>query len=350
MRHFAWVPCLLMAASCGGHVFDVKSSASTNLPGIPFVPLEIVETTTVVDTEAWTEIKVTRMIRPPSKAEGRKVAPATDENLEAKPFVRYVLSDECVQAVQDRLSIAASPDDGWTEIKGLLGLEGNYITEAGCSLGVVKLSPPTPVDFTTCDLPKGRIPVMQRVSLTRTIHAEPAFGRMYYINVDRAAAGTSSGTFKLNDKGMLTDATGSVESKTLETILNALPVKEAVSSLLGLPSTKAAEAAKEKPILVKLKLDVVPVTRAYKRRRDFVAVNAVDLNKDPNKDRYAELCWNAPDVAYEVGEIKSSAKKEEATKDDEKDPVTKIGITGQMTVKAPPAQPAKGDSDGSAKK
>jgi len=78
--------------------------------------------------------------------------------------------------------------------------------------------------------------------------------RAQYINVDKAAIGTTSGTIKVNEKGQLTEATASSDEKTASTIIEAagtlaglasgqLPLKELLLDKWGLnpAETKSAQ-------------------------------------------------------------------------------------------------------------
>jgi hypothetical protein len=66
-----------------------------------------------------------------------------------------------------------------------------------------------------------------------------------YINVDKAAIGTTSATIKLAANGTLTEATASVEDKTAEVVLGVLSIKELISDIfkLGDGAEKSTEAS-----------------------------------------------------------------------------------------------------------
>lgn len=116
---------------------------------------------------------------------------------------------------------------------------------------------------------------MIQIAHTRTNRVQPGKEK-YYINVRRAASGTTDGTITLNDNGTLASAEASVEDELLGNIVEALPIGDIVSSVFGLSedaitadalTDESADNKDEKNddeiVFKKVEITLVPITRTY---------------------------------------------------------------------------------------
>jgi len=97
-----------------------------------------------------------------------------------------------------------------------------------------------------------------------------------YINVRKAVSGSTQATITLNNDGTLSKVEAQTVDTTLEKILGALPVSEAVSAALGLPAPPATEAVEAKALMATF--TITPVVYRYVVSRDY----APGLNEIPN--------------------------------------------------------------------
>jgi hypothetical protein len=67
------------------------------------------------------------------------------------------------------------------------------------------------------------------------------YSEQYYVNAKIPVAGSANVDAKVAEDGSLSEASGQVETKTLETILNALPISSLITGGLGLGGKGTAE-------------------------------------------------------------------------------------------------------------
>ena len=81
------------------------------------------------------------------------------------------------------------------------------------------------------------------------------YGEVYYYNAKRPWAGSTNLAFKLAPDGTMSEGSAQVESKTLETFLGLIPVKEAISKVAGITP---------KALLPTVQLRLTVETKIYK--------------------------------------------------------------------------------------
>lgn len=160
------------------------------------------------------------------------------------------------------------------------------------------------------------------ISKTRTNRVQPR-SKTYYINVRKAASGTTDGTITLNANGTLASAAASTSEELVGQIVDALPIGDVLSSLL-LPSDEEMEemlsdttedpTPKTKKLPVKsFKLTLTPIIRTYE------VTHESNLNETDKTFEGLKITETRGDVT----------KPEEKAKVDEKQ---EIKLSGTVTL------------------
>jgi len=101
---------------------------------------------------------------------------------------------------------------------------------------------------------------------------------IFYVNTKRPLMGSSSATVKLSDAGTLTDATASIESKTGETLLAAIPTTAFFQKQWGLGTAVMSEGQSRLGPSYTIHLDAKPVYWLIElRKKCSAACDAVQL-------------------------------------------------------------------------
>jgi hypothetical protein len=260
------LPCLLtLLPACTGSLFQIKKELGAEaIHGIPFHVHEAADRYTSIYAEEWLELTVSVTRRSSSQGEGNRgsTKPASPAATEYTAVAkRYITSSACAHAIVGQVSGIAIPEEGYTYIKDTLTKADSpspLNLQSHCD-GNILLNPPAQVEFKTVGSPQGRA-ILVGTSVDRFTRVAQ---QHYYLNVSKAWEGVTSGGIELGPDGTLSKAQASVEDKTLSTALSSLPIKEAFSSVLGLPTAQPTEQSANSLAVTKLELVLVPESRLY---------------------------------------------------------------------------------------
>jgi len=240
MRITALLGLAAFSTACGGSLYEVSR---VDTEGIPFFPIENVEQRVVTHHEAIWEIRLDAEFAdtptldeaapPPKPATADKkaalspapaAAPAAAQPALKISQARYVTAAACLDEISSAFNSGRTPSAALSAVGPYLLAPITEANGAACGKAVLHAAPPV-IAAEPTTLPK----------IAETIkHVQRPSAHPMYINVDKAAIGTTSATIKLASNGTLTEATASVEDKTAEVILGVLPIKELISNIFKL--------------------------------------------------------------------------------------------------------------------
>ena len=226
------IVCLLAIFSVGcSSVYEVEKGGEEQ-PGIPVY--EVVQTvhTTKVYEEPWAVLtyeKTSQMCQTVTNGTCSAWSAAQKDK-----FVKYVVP-ECADTLINEFNQQPTPALADGKVRRVM-IAGKHNGECKPKNGPFGFRTKAEVLTVINDRPK-----IYHTSTKKETKYEN--GDLYYINVEKPWIGTSTATIKLSEHGRLTEMTASVEDKTVETILGALPIKEFISHDLGLDEALQEEAA-----------------------------------------------------------------------------------------------------------
>lgn len=315
----------------GCKLYDV--SADNSNKGIPFFSHEIIETTSETYQEKYYEIslEITREIlnmqnaeekeknkKGPNKAKPSN--PKKEDDSKPEEFTSKLVcyaNEGC--SIELNNNLAANEMSFKEKIDFLeFALSNTGSCKYFQKPFPIRKEPISITDETTNDL------ALSLISKTRTNTVQPS-PKTHYINVKKAASGTTDGSITLNANGTLASAEASTSEELIGQIIEALPISEVLSSFIPAPEGTAAEEGIEEMIedssfvqtkrlsIKAIKLTLTPITRMY------------EINHMQNLNR-----TNDKFIGLKITETKgTSSKKEEKPKDDDKQ---EIKLSGTVTL------------------
>lgn len=126
-----------------------------------------------------------------------------------------------------------------------------------------------PLTFDTTKILVPNSPESKEVVLSSNAVAPERYvdaSTVYYYNLSKPWSGTANGEVDLTDEGILSKASGQVESKTLETILGVFPISDLIKAAAGVKIAAAPTGP--------YRLDLQVQSRVYKHTRSAVVSGA----------------------------------------------------------------------------
>ena len=179
---------------------------------------------------------------------------------------------------------------------------------------VVKLAPPDP--FTVDENKLNASDRVVKVANSTAPKVYVDYSTVYYYNVGKPLAGTAQASLKLASDGTMTEGSAQVESKTLQTFLDLLPVKDVL--------TAAAKSAGGFALLTETGTPkAVPTTVKYELAaevRTFKHTHSEFVKRDSKKTAPPQVCEPPSDdvlagnmLVEEVTEPKKKSDDSEQT-------------------------------------
>ena len=176
---------------------------------------------------------ITRVTPPPSKSSPGtekqdgvlyyvKVGVCRQETKYEEPIFDIVLTNTATKAVELQRSIGLS---AYVELQAKLALPG---ADAKKALNDAHAYEPT--DFKKPPIDGNLLLVANR----NIIEAVVDYRHQYYFNAKRPISGSATADIKIGPDGSMTEASATVQSDTLKTILSAVPTQTMLSAVLGL--------------------------------------------------------------------------------------------------------------------
>ncbi len=322
------VSLILLAAltvACGGPLFDVfrdkPADAPANshpsgdrgrqerlnarygdkdrLPGIPFFALELVQRTVAVYEQEYFELKLEATWE---TKEGQAV------RTHVSAALKYARCETEARKLHALFQSSSSAQAGYDAIKKYMGTD---------TTSCIRLVPPR--ILSPSEVYAGQVG-LHVTAVQRQQLAVPGKD-VRYINVTKAAAGTSSSTITLNANGTLASAQAQTVDETMKTILDSLPVSDAVSAMLGL-GKKPTPLIDGTAVLVSAQFTVTPVVRRY----------TVSVDVPLDDEAYASSLvpnGRTPGASMQVSVVRGDATPT-APKDDDS-----INFSGQVKLPKP---------------
>jgi len=228
LRELATVTATALASACGGNLYSVNSSGE----GIPFHPVEQYAVTTNVYKEDVHTLEVTLQIL---------------KGGDPKVVLREVSEQVHTSDGQCASDLVAAFSKGDSAVEGYLAFRA-VRSQKSCAAAQA-----TPLRQRSWQDMKAIVAQPNAWIAQQTDHRTRLSKQALYINVSKAAIGTTSGTVKLNEKGQLTEAAASSDDKTASTIIEAvgalaelasgqLPIKDLLLDKWGLTPADTQKA------------------------------------------------------------------------------------------------------------
>ncbi len=310
LKAFVLLSMLFSISGCWG-VYAVSDETNSGIAYFPIVQKDIV---TAVYLEEWDEIQLTFT---------QERCSGVGQNLQCESIDRDDLKRTSYSTDETCTAEISKNYVGAESTKAAFDLVINYFdTHQGSCEN--KLKPAAPVrkaisaighdadGLSTIGVEREQIAVASKVAK--------------YINVKVPVIGSATATVALNEKGTLTSATATVEPKTLETILAALPIKDFISFDLDLNEVAAAPVAdqdtSEKPLRETSDFKTTKTSLSVTRYQRLYSVTAPD-NEQRSSLPAASACGANLAIVERKSEV-GAAKKPDSS-----------SITFQGSVKLP---------------
>ncbi len=242
----------LTLAGCA-NVYDVRSGGNK---GIPFFPLEAVDTVTAVYEQRWYEVDLTTTWKlPPAPAAAGKnakpPAPAPERGTFTTTLLRFTPSNAAARAVASGFGMATSPTGAYDIAFGKMR---DYQKN---ELQLAEPEPPPSID----EIRKLPLARLER----RREHVPTA--RPLYLNSTVPFGGKNDATIELSEKGTLTKVSANIEDQLPGSVLSLLgtvagseAAKVAMSKAVGAAESLQGET---KNVLTAVALRLTPVRRLF---------------------------------------------------------------------------------------
>jgi hypothetical protein len=179
---------------------------------------------------------------------------------------------------------------------------------------VVKLAPPDPFTVDENKLNTSERVVKVANSTAPKVYVD--YSTVYYYNVGKPLAGTAQASLKLASDGTMTEGSAQVESKTLQTFLDLLPVKDVLTAAAKSAGGFAlTETGTPKAVPTTVKYELAAEVKTFKHthsefvKRDSKSKTAAPQVCEPPSDDV--LAGNM--LVEEVSEPKKKADDSEQT-------------------------------------
>lgn len=216
---------VLLMSACTSSIYTVADKDEKELAGIPFYIAKPITFTTNIYEEPWSILTLAYTEKKCIKTKSGKCTKWTEGDV--TEYVKYV-TPQCAEELINFFNTASSPLQLNTDVISVM-VNGQNVRNCKPQNTVPIFRQQSDImdDTQSEDRPK-----LVLSSMTTEMKIEN--GEKHYINVNKPWIGSATATIKLNESGRLTESTGTIDDKTVETFLGALPIKEFISHDLGL--------------------------------------------------------------------------------------------------------------------
>lgn len=305
---------LLLALTSCGSLYNVSSDVKSG--GIPFFSHQMLETTTVLYEENFFQLELElkweekeKVVKSNGKSVKTKKATSNPPQFVTKA-VKYA-SVECAYFLNTQFSSRTTIKDAYNAVAGqMLESPSKTLINSNCqyqNMPFVRKNISTLMNQGTAS-PTNI--VAQQVSLTRSRKTVPN-PKPQFVNVKKPITGSSEATITLNADGTLASAASKVQDDLVGTIIEKLPITEAVSSFIGIANeTESQSVQTETARLVGLKFTLVPIKRIYEvSKENFISSNSTGATALPTADNH---------TGFKITETKGSLLSEPKKVEDNK--------------------------------